>query len=91
MTEAMPSYGTGPMKDLRQPEYFILKTEEKIFRLRVPWSCIQAVVSIIESPQGCRAHQISWNHMPGPAKRRLISIGAAAHILEWARGEGWIE
>ena len=86
MTEAMPRY-----EALRQPEYFFLKTEEKLFRLRVPWLCVQAVVSIIESPQGCRAPSISWNHMPGPVNECKISIGAAAHILEWARGEGWIE
>ena len=86
MTEAMPPY-----MPLRQPEYFILKTEEKIFRLRVPWLCVQAIISIIESPQGPRSHPISWNHMPGPAIERQISIGAAVYIFEWARGEGWIE
>ena len=91
MSEQMPQYGTGPTRPLRQPEYFFIRTPEKIFRLRVPWLCVQAVIEIIESPQGHRTHQISWGYMPGPEVARMISTGAAAHILEWGNIEGWIE
>ena len=86
MSEAFPRYGA-----LRQSEYFFLKTPERCYRLRVPWLCVQSLSVIIESPQGDRSVPIRWNYIPGPEITRLISVGAALHIIDWAKEEGWIE
>jgi hypothetical protein len=86
MTETFPQY-----QPLRQPEYFILKHQGQISRIRVPWIAIRAVVEIIESSQGRRELEISWGYIPGPATTRLISRGSADYLLMMAKEEGWIE
>lgn len=88
MTETFPQYRESP---LRLPEMFFLKIGTECYRIRVPWIAIQAVVEIIESPQGNREHSITWNCIPGPKITRELSTGGAEHILSLAREEGWIE
>jgi len=87
MTEAAIPYNCR----LRQPEYFFLETPDTIIRLRVPWLCVRTVLEILQTPQGAREHAITYDHMPGPATKQLISDGAMAFLLEWAGEEGWIE
>ena len=88
MTETFPQYRESPC---RLPEYFFLEVNEECYRIRVPWIAIQAVVEIIESPQGERKHSVRWNYIPGPRITRLVSTGGAEYLLSLAREEGWIE
>lgn len=88
MTETFPKYRDSP---LRLPEYFFLNMDGECYRIRVPWISIQAVVEIIESPQGDREHSITWSYIPGPKITRQMSSGGAEHLLDLAREEGWIE
>ena len=86
MTEEFPQYG-----NLRQSEYFFLKSPDRHYRLLVPRKCIQGIIDIIESPQGKREHEISYGHIPGLGQIRHISTGALNHLLTLAEDEGWIE
>jgi len=86
MSEVYPLYRVH-----HPPEYFFLKTAERLFRIRVPWLSVQMVIGIIESPQGPRELEISYGFIPGPEIIWKISEGAASHLLELAEEEGWIE
>lgn len=86
MSEIFPEY-----RAIRQPMYFFLQTPERLFRIRVPWLSVQAVVEIIESPQGHREYEITFAHIPGPEVTRRISSAVASHLIELAREERWIE
>lgn len=88
MSETFPRYRESPC---RLPEYFFLEMPDRCYRVRVPWIAIQTVIDIIDSPQGNREHEISWNYIPGPMMKRSMSTGGAERLIAIAREEGWIE